>query len=319
MNVVVMRLADSRSGLPHWPLKGQQVQLSSAAPGRTVPCRRVPLNAPAVFSVGVYTLLLAGIFGCLQATTARSSGIPLDSGSPTATPAMTPAQSNSPDKDHLNRTQSPSVSAQPLPEVSACYLAKDFVPTGRLLSSAWRQAHLVRVDRQLLDGVVRPEIATTVRVLWSDHYLYLGYTCPFTQLTVFRPPWLDRERAGLWDKDVVEAFIGTDPEHPRRYAEFEVAPTGEKLDLRIDLPQKWLTWNSDFTAAVQVNAKRQIWTAALRIPLAALDASPPRAGTRWRLNLYRHDVAHSAFLAWSPTGESTAHIPARFGILKFGN
>ena len=43
----------------------------------------------------------------------------------------------------------------------------------------------------------------------------------------------------LWDRDVVEAFIGPDPAHPRRYAEFEVAPRRRELDLMVtNLPEK---------------------------------------------------------------------------------
>ena len=51
--------------------------------------------------------------------------------------------------------------------------------------------------------------------------------------------------------------------------------------------------------------------------LKALTAKTPGKGTRWRLNLYRHDRAHNTFLAWNPTARSTAHTPAKFGYLEF--
>jgi hypothetical protein len=56
----------------------------------------------------------------------------------------------------------------------------------------------------------------------------------------------------------------------------------------------------------------------MRIPLKTLNPTKPARGTRWRLNLYRHDIAHQAFLAWSPTATSTAHTPEKFGYLEFG-
>ena len=56
----------------------------------------------------------------------------------------------------------------------------------------------------------------------------------------------------------------------------------------------------------------------MRLPLAALARTKPAAGTRWRLNLYRHDVAHQAFLAWNPTLTQSYHTPTRFGWLLFG-
>ena len=71
-----------------------------------------------------------------------------------------------------------------------------------------------------------------MRVLWSDKYLYLGYECPYTKLSTFTPTQKE-ERMGLWDNDVVEAFIAPDPENVKRYTEFEWAPTGESLDLKL--------------------------------------------------------------------------------------
>jgi predicted TIM-barrel fold metal-dependent hydrolase len=210
------------------------------------------------------------------------------------------------------------VRSLPLPTIKAVRVGKDFKPNGRLNEAAWDNAPCARLEYLLKDGSARPELATTVRLLWSEHYLYLGYQAPFTKLTVFRPPFFDKERPGLWDKDVVEAFIGADPQNLKQYTEYEVAPTGEKLDLDLGLPDKKLEWNSGFEAAVKVDQQAKVWTTEMRIPLPALSRDKPSLGTRWRLNLYRHDVAHRAFLAWSPTATATAHTPQRFGVLVFG-
>jgi hypothetical protein len=56
----------------------------------------------------------------------------------------------------------------------------------------------------------------------------------------------------------------------------------------------------------------------MRIPLKSLSEQPPRPGTQWRINLYRHDRAHKAFLGWSPCANGSAHTPAKFGHLIFG-
>jgi len=116
---------------------------------------------------------------------------------------------------------------------------------------------------------------------------------------------------------VVEAFIGPDLENINRYTEYEVAPTNERLDLDLSLPDKRLAWDSGFTSAVKVDRDRKIWITEMRLPLAAISGAKPRAGTRWRLNLYRNNRAGRAFLAWSPTGVRTAHHPERFGFLEF--
>jgi len=211
------------------------------------------------------------------------------------------------------------VRSLPLPLIKAAHIDRDFKPSGRLDELAWRVAEAARVENQLRDGAARAEVATTVRMLWSERYLYLGYECPYSELTVFEPPDRKRERYGLWERDVVEAFIGSDPDSGNHYFEFEVSPNGEQLDLELGGETKGLDWSSGFESAAKRNNQAKVWSVEMRIPLKALSATGPAKGTRWRLNLYRHDRAHDAFLAWNPTATSTAHTPARFGYLEFGD
>jgi hypothetical protein len=164
-----------------------------------------------------------------------------------------------------------------------------------------------------------------VRALWSPHHLYLSYECPFTELTVFQPLQsggkrydLSREGTSLWDRDVVEAFIGVDAQKPRRYAEFQVAPTNEQLDLMVlNLPEKDFDWTSHFRSVVRVNPKAKVWKCTMAIPLSALSGTLPAAGTRWRLNMFRCDIANHAALAWNPSLNPSFHVPERFGVLEF--
>jgi predicted TIM-barrel fold metal-dependent hydrolase len=209
------------------------------------------------------------------------------------------------------------VRSLPLPVIRATRVEKDFKVDGRLEKLAWQIPQPVRLEYLLRDGAARPELSATVRVLWSDRFLYLGYECPFTELTVFEPADRKKERHGLWDRDVVEAFIGSDTGNGKHYLEFEVSPNGEQLDLELGGQTKGLDWNSGFESAVGVDNKAKVWTTEIRIPLKALSETAPGKGTRWRLNLYRHDRAHNSFLAWSPTATSTAHTPEKFGYLEF--
>ena len=212
----------------------------------------------------------------------------------------------------------------PLPVAKARHTTCDFEPDGDLTKTIWGTATPVHLECESDNGAARPEISTSVRALWSAEFLYLGYECPCTEITVFEPPKaggkrfaLDQEGVSLWDRDVVEAFIGSDAQNIRRYAEFEVAPTNERLDLMLNLPDKNFQWDSGFRSATQVNRQAGTWSCEMRIPLKSLSASAPGAGTRWRLNLYRGDRAHGTFLAWSPTLVRTAHTPERFGALEF--
>jgi predicted TIM-barrel fold metal-dependent hydrolase len=212
----------------------------------------------------------------------------------------------------------------PLPVAKARHTTCDFEPDGDLAKTLWQTATPARLECLSGDGTARPELSTSVRTLWSADFLYLGYECPCTDLTVFELPKaggkrfaLDREGMSLWDRDVVEAFIGSDPQNIGRYGEFEVAPTNERLDLMVNLPDKDFQWDSGFRSATRVNRKAGVWTCEMRIPLKSLSSSAPGAGARWRLNLFRADRAHRAFLAWSPTLVASAHTPERFGVLEF--
>jgi hypothetical protein len=173
----------------------------------------------------------------------------------------------------------------------------------------------VRLEYQSGDASARPAISTAVRALWSDQFLYLAYESPFTKLDTFSPVQTT-ERIGLWDKDVVEAFIGTDPAKPGAYTEYEWAPSGEQLDLKLDLPAKDFPWSSNMESSVSVDESAKVWRLEVRIPMKSLSAAAPQPGTRWRINLFRHDTATDAGLAFSPALTGTFHTPERFGWLE---
>lgn len=204
----------------------------------------------------------------------------------------------------------------PLPYVKAVRMANDFEPDGRLDEAEWRNAIPARIERMTTDGSSRPELSTTLRVLWTEQYLYLGYVCPFTALSVFSPAQ-DAERIGLWENDVVETFIGTDPTKPGRYTEYEWAPNGEGLDLKIDVPEKDFPWSSKMEWKVGVDEPNKLWRVEIRIPVTSIAAKPPKAGEHWRINFYRHDKSNRAHLAWSLTYTQTFHTPERFGWIEF--
>ncbi len=188
----------------------------------------------------------------------------------------------------------------------------------RIDDVAWDSAPPVWLDQNTRDAAARPELATEVRVLWNDDHLHLRWIAPYTELTTFEPAQPDQERIGLWEKDVVEAFIRSDPDRPGHYTEFQVAPNNMKLDLRLALPERDFPWSSGFRTAVRVDATTKTWTATMSIPLRSLSDTAPTSGTRWRINVYRCDYAHKAFLAWRPTLQGSFHVPERFGVLQFG-
>jgi len=212
----------------------------------------------------------------------------------------------------------------PVPVAKARHTTVDFEPDGDLSKTIWQTATPVIIETESASGKIRPELATAVRCLWSDQFLYLSYRSPYTKLTTFEDAPSNAKRAALgnpgaslWDRDVVEAFVGSDPPDPKHYAEFEVAPTNERLDVEVRLPDKDFAWASGFRSGVRIDRAARTWNCEMRIPLSALSPTKPGAGARWKMNLYRQDRANKAPLAWRCTLQGTFHVPERFGLLEF--
>ncbi len=145
---------------------------------------------------------------------------------------------------------------------------------------------------------------------------------------MFLPADKSKPRSGLWDRDVVEMFLGYDWQNIRHYREFEIAPTGDWIDLAIDLDNDSYdkNWRSGWKTAARIDAKQKIWYAAARIPLSAISEAPVKAGTKWRMNLYRIEGLGADpqrhFLCWQPTcvqNRDPNHVPEHFGTLVFGH
>ncbi|WP_425398604.1 amidohydrolase family protein [Aeoliella sp.] len=203
----------------------------------------------------------------------------------------------------------------PAPTFTAVRADEDFELDGKLDNPIWAKAPIARIEYTLKECDARPDLSTTARAAWTDKYLYLAYEAPYTELTMAQSPGSE-ERLGLWDEDVVELFIGTDMENINSYDEFEWAPNGEQLDVRLDLPKKDFKWSSGMESKVAIDKENKIYRVEARIPMSSITDEPPTPGTRWRAALYRNDAANEVFLAWRPTLTNTAHSPERFGWLE---
>ncbi len=222
----------------------------------------------------------------------------------------------------------PPTDAEVTPTLTATRIARDFTPDGDLTKPAWKDAPAVFIERNSVNAALRPELCTRVQAVWSDKNLYLAFHCPFGKITVYEPAQ-PAERWQLWEKDVVEAFIGHDLSNIDSYKEFEVAPNNDWLDLDIARRSKKVdfAWNSGWEHATRIDSDNKVWTCEMRIPLVAIDSSladrarggSVRPGTRWRINLYRCDDSDAprAYLAWSPPRARSFHTPQSFGILRF--
>lgn len=211
--------------------------------------------------------------------------------------------------------------ALPVPVMRAMKVTDDVLERDLFDADVWATAEASALDRGTLEGNPLIASATAVRCLYSTAHLYFRFDAKYSELSTFEPPRMDSERVGLWDRDVVEVFLGTDHNNIKLYYEWEVAPSGEKLDLVIspEIPkvEDRLQWESGWKTDVRVDKAAKTWVTVMKIPLQKLSEKRPEQGTRWRLNLYRIDRAENAFVAWSPTFTRSYHTPERFGVLEF--
>lgn len=193
-------------------------------------------------------------------------------------------------------------------------------------SSIWRKAHSATIVRDCSRQLDYPSIKTEVKTFWTETDIYFLFICPYETLNIFLPADPSKPRRKLWDRDVVEIFLGDDWQNIRHYREFEVAPTGDWIELAIDLDKKGgdRNWRSGWQTAARIDEKKRIWYAAAKIPLRSVSEAPVTPGTRWRMNLYRIEgqgadpVRH--FLCWQPTcvlNRDPNHVPENFGVLQF--
>lgn len=209
----------------------------------------------------------------------------------------------------------------PLRTAKIKYIRGD-LGVGDFHDAVWETAEAVHVT-QYWSGKEAPQTRyTEVRMLWSAVALYVRFDAVLGEpLWVFEDAHLTRKRIGLWERDVGEIFIAPDHTDPRRYFEFQVAPTSEWLDLVVDWsrdePRDW-SFRSNMQTSVKL--ERASVAMAIKIPWEAFGKNP-NDGDIWLGNLFRcvGKEPDRGYLAWQPTytAEQNFHVPEKFGEFLF--
>ncbi len=219
---------------------------------------------------------------------------------------------------------------QQAPPVYVCpFVEKAPAIDGKLDDEAWQIAPRVELVEAVTGGkCTKP---TTARLCWDENYLFIGFESVDTDI------WgtMNQRDDLIYREEVVEAFI--DPECSlHHYFEFNVSPRNVVFDAYIVNPDGIgpgegtdFGWNCegvktevlvDGTIDDRTDLDRG-WTAEIAIPFKSLGKTKPRAGERWRLNLFRIDLSPppKEFQAWSPPlfDPPRFHVPKRFGTLFF--
>jgi alpha-galactosidase len=187
----------------------------------------------------------------------------------------------------------------------------------------WQNTEAVEISRYWSGAGASPERTALAGLIWTDAALLVRFDCSQHEPFVVNPhPQVEQKTNGLWEQDVCEIFVAPDSSRPERYFEFEVAPTGEWLDLGIhQLPagrETDFTYNSGMKTAARI--VRNSFTVILRVEWNAF-GKKPESGDAWRGNLFRcvGSGETRGYLAWQPTltEKPNFHVPAAFGWLRF--
>jgi len=91
---------------------------------------------------------------------------------------------------------------------------------------------------------------------WNDSGLIVRFVAAVGEsLLVSKAPVLEKKTMGLWERDVCEIFIAPDENDLRKYFEFEIAPTGEWLDLAIDSTSGERITDWDYVSGMETGAR----------------------------------------------------------------
>lgn len=190
-------------------------------------------------------------------------------------------------------------------------------------NDVWLACEQVLLDKYWSGIEAPPERTGAARLLWTETALYVRFDCeqgePFV---ISNQPDTTKEAERLWERDVCEIFVASNPDQPEKYFEFEVAPTGEWLDYAIhqlaDRRETDITYNSGIKTAAKIGANNLI--VIFSVGWQAF-GKKPQAGEKWRGNLFRCVGAGETrgYLAWQPTltEKPNFHVPSVFGVFEF--
>jgi hypothetical protein len=201
------------------------------------------------------------------------------------------------------------------------YLIKDIALNTEADSPLWKDSPAVFAGAGPMNQPA-PGYRTQIRSRWSEKYLYFLFICPYETLYLLPNPTTAAETNKLWDHDVAEVFIGGDFNNIWQYRELQVSPQGEWVDLDIDRKQQrpgggW-KWNSGYEVQARIDKEKKTWYGAMKIPIESINGGAAKEGAEYRANFYRIQgpPPDRVFIAWRPTGQSTYHVPEKFGILR---
>ncbi len=190
-------------------------------------------------------------------------------------------------------------------------------------SNAWSVADGVTIDHYWSGEKAPTRRSFDGCLLWTATHLIARFDAnQEEEIVASANPDKSRKAMNLWDRDVVEIFVAPNRNEPRKYFEFEAAPTGEWLDVALDSTSGTRVSDWDYNSGMETVSKIDDGsvTTVIKIPWTAF-GKRPEVGDVWLGNLLRcvGKDPDRGYLAWSPTmtDEPNFHVPERFGEFHF--
>lgn len=159
------------------------------------------------------------------------------------------------------------------------------------------------------------------QLAWNEAALFIRFLAERSdECVINRNPILDSKTLGLWDRDVCEIFLAPDIENCFKYFEFEIAPTGEWVDLAIEIIEGDRKTDSGFCSGAIFEALSlpHADVMSISIPWVAVGVSPT-SGFIFRGNIFRctgSDPGRGYLALWPTRTElPNFHVPSAFGVM----
>ena len=202
------------------------------------------------------------------------------------------------------------------------HIEKDF-SINEFNNEFWTTAKDISIEKYWSGKIAPNGRHFKAKLLWSNTALYIRFEANQEEpLIINKNPNLTEKTDKLWNNDVCEIFIAPNIKEFRKYFEFEVAPTGEWIDLAVhQMPHKRETY-SEYNSGMQTAAKIEkdkVWM-AFKVEWKAFNKTP-KVGDIWKGNIFRcvGSGETRGYLSWQATKTKTPnfHVPTKFGEFEF--
>lgn len=192
----------------------------------------------------------------------------------------------------------------------------------------------VSYSKSIPDGGSFP--TTEVGLCYDDDagFLHINFTAYEEEYFFYDPDMGTND--GLYEYEVMEAFIYLGTEDPQTYLEFEVSPANVTWQAFVYNPSKVRAtgavfdhffisdpFGDGFSAETVLDRPGHTWNSQVQIPLGLFNIDKGEAsGTDWRMNFFRiveseDTYPNQTYGAWSPVPEANFHMTPYLGRIHF--